>query len=858
MADAMVESFAGLLGAKTTERGSIALSDITLDDVAFYDFAFHEYFLPTEHGYLSFGRGLSEAALGYLDDLQRLGASDKELAVLAAFLVAFEDQLVHAVANSLPPHMVRPTLQLLTASLYRNHRDLLERILTYYLEQLERGRGEQVLTDLYRLLRIHFRFLWSYARDVQDPNWWQRWDDAQWKSYIEAQRPRQNVSTTFEEQWAEFSDVSAGYGFEVFPSHSVNVGLRLIYRQQWKLLGMQPGEIVRTVPLGPGQKERVSVKVVRRKKLTSTQESVEATESTTESGQTSKDSSELVKEAANSSNWKVDASVSGSFLVSASVSTSVGGTAEDKTRETSSSLTESMSKAATKVRKETKVVVSTEREETFETEQVSEIANPNNDIAVTYEYHTLQQQYEVFTALAEVQSVVLVAEYVPPPAEIDAAWVRRHDWIISRVLIDESFRATLNELIQDADVEDPEAGPDDPFRAMLNAATDKFSTFTTNSSSTNSPTSGGLSLPDIYAEPLRVYQERLRERMERERARLVRKTRRERLLDHLREHVLHYCRAIWMEEDHDQRMLRYKKENRRIPVEWRMDLNTGRYVPTGQDRPLVDLVEPTGPIGYVGNYAVFALRPLPGDEGPADQQDDQAPLRRLDVGLGAAAVPTPGVPAAHVVPTIDLATLFWIARAPYVSSGELVDPALVQARRRARAQTQISQEQLEDVASYLPRLRQRLRDQNGELDHTLVTANDPITADEWAEYLYRRELTRRFLVDSNNLYLSIRVGEGEVLEPFKRAHRYVDVRKAAEDLEASRLKNQRRAALLGDAGTFDPDIEKVVILNGPSGTISAGAVATTEAETTSSTSSTLASAPTSGPPADGDSSTPPS
>ncbi len=38
----------------------------------------------------------------------------------------------------------------------------------------------------------------------------------------------------------------------------MNLGLRLFYRHDWDLQGVQPGEIVKTVPLGPGQGTRIS------------------------------------------------------------------------------------------------------------------------------------------------------------------------------------------------------------------------------------------------------------------------------------------------------------------------------------------------------------------------------------------------------------------------------------------------------------------------------------------------------------------------------------------------------------------------------------------------------------------------
>ena len=88
---------------------------------------------------------------------------------------------------------------------------------------------------------------------------------------------------------------------------------------------------------------------------------------------------------------------------------------------------------------------------------------------------------------------------------------------------------------------------------------------------------------------------------------------------------------------------------------------------------------------------------------------------------------------------------------------------------------------------------------------------NPVSARDWGHYLHRKNATRRFLVDSNNLYVGIHVGEGTALEPFKHAHRYIDVLRAAEDLEADKQKNARRAAHIETPGEYDPDISKVVI-----------------------------------------------
>lgn len=637
--------------------------------------------------------------------------------------------------------------------------------------------------------------------------------------------------------------------FEVFPSGSVNLGLRLVYRQDWRLLCTQPGEIVRTIPLGPGQTERVTTKIVRRYKRTTSLETTTSVETQTETSESTKDSSEIVNEAMKA--WDLshshEANVNWGF-VSAKGSTSIGFKDEDRSKETSSSLSEAMRKTAEKIRRDTKVTVSTESEQTVETEQFSEIKNPNNEIAITFEYHKLQHQYEVFTHLAEMQMVVFVAEDLPTAGQLCNATymerlLRENDWILAKVLKDESYRETLNELSQHVNEtedsgaqSDTEGKADDMqdmqvFADMQETAKDKFAKFEVGEGG-----QGGLSIPDIYAEPQRIYQQELRAREERRRANAVWRQKLERLLSHIRQNLLYYFQAIWAYEPPDQRLLRYKKEGRRVPIEWRgtialiqkagtpLPISLSNFTPTDREAELWEIIDPTGPIGYIGNYAVFALKPL------ADHWEiSQVSLlgRRNDDRV-IADVEQQG----ELV--IGVNEVLGVLANPYTDpiTDSLKDPAWDLFQREAKKTSsgrlrQLTDEEVFDLISYLPRLADQLLDENGDV---IRGANDelkrPISQDEWGEYLYRKNNTRRFLVDSNNVYLNIRASGGAALEPFKRAHRYLDVLRAAEELRAERLKNIRRANLVASERGFDPDIEKVVIVGNESGNVGRAAAMT--------------------------------
>lgn len=796
----------------------------TLDQPAFYDFSFYEQLFPTELG--GYRGSLSERALATLDDLQATVGAD--LAALLLDILVHVERTVRANVRILKRgdwDEQQVVLDLLD-DFYRLRAAVLPDMLQAYQAEIWAGIGRHFLEDFLD------REIASYLRGRIYQAWpsfygfWSAWPGHFSQAYgwwhTEVNRdPTQGLpdwTGDFETRsqaqiWRDEDRASIrpeDHPFEVFEPGSVNLGLRLVYRQEWRHLGTQPGEIVRTLPLGPGQTERVTAKVVRRQKRITTLETTTSTETETESSESTKDSSEVVTEAASSFNWNVAAEVSGGIgFVSGSVSTSVGGTSEDRSRETSSSLSEAMRKTASKVRRETKVSVVTESEETLETERFSEIKNPNNESAVTYEFLKLQHQYEVFTRLAELQSVVYVAEEMP--ARIDEHWVRKHDWVLARVLKDESFRPTLSELTQEVDHE-AVLDRDGKTRELLDRAIERFASFEPNTRDQR----GGLAIPDIFSAPNAGYQAELRAAEERRRANEIRRIKRERLYQHIRDNILHYCQAIWRSEGSDQRLLRYKKEGRRLPIEWRGPLTIQRigapgldlsaFTPTGREADLWEVIDPTGPIAFVGNYAVFTLRPLPDHYEVSIRHPERRDEIRAVIDQGELLIGVNEILAAM--------------SAPYLGpAGTLLDPAWSFYQRQAlqiNLQTlrALSDGEVYDFLSYLPRLESVLLDQNGDVLRAAGQLAYQITRAEWGEYLYRKGNTRRFLLDSNNLYLNLRVSGGAALEPFKRAHRYLDVLKTAEQVSGERLKNDRRTALLNSDQAFDPDIQKVVVVSG--------------------------------------------
>lgn len=836
-----------LLESLLRSASSVAqpFAQLPLDDIAVQDFAFHEFLFDFDKGFGGVS-SLSSAGEAYLAAAKATGADDLLIAQLRVFLTSVEASAHRRVLVGGPASPTSAAILQMMALLYSE-----SDILMFLFLCSSYARPDDAFTEV--LMNSMVAFIGVNAAGAASDTAWPlfmtsvfRWLDMttftpasffQMASDPEAVKRAAGFNSAFDERYlfpwlaarlgeqpqsgGTTSPVVGAYPFVVAPEPSCNVGLRLTYRQQWRPLALQRGDLVRTVPLGPGQKERVSTKVVRRRKQSMSSESRQETESSTDTTNTTKGSSEIISEAANSFKWDVSAHASGTIgFVSAGVDADVGGGNEAKSRNSSSQLSEAVSKTASRMRTESKLIVSTESEVTFERESSSEISNPNNEIAITYEYYKLQQQYDVFTGLHQVEGVIYVAENLPAPSEVDEDWVRAHDWVIARVLLDESFRETLNELLSDVPEEvDPTVTPD-PYVAMLNEASSKFAAF---SASAGGSPQAGLSIPDIYATPQKMYQARVRDLIERDRANRLRRFRRGRLLQHIRANILHYCRSIWGAEDRDQRWLRYQKEGRQVPDEWKTTHFTpvtypdgtmgwaagGPWMPSGASRPLVDVVDPLGPIGYVGNCSVWALR-----------QTGAPPVIRLD---GLFPVFTGGGPATLAL-AVDLNGLMLLSRAHYVdpATGDLLDPALTGFRREAAGRTPaalagLGDAEVFDLVSYLPALAatlltadsppQVLRDGQGRLVN-------PPTTEQWAQYLYRSNGTRRFLVDSDNVTLALRVGEGAALEPFKRSHRYLDVLGAAATLQAERLKNERRQGLVSNVAAFDPDIEKVVVVGG--------------------------------------------
>jgi hypothetical protein len=281
-----------------------------------------------------------------------------------------------------------------------------------------------------------------------------------------------------------------------------------------------------------------------------------------------------------------------------------------------------MEKTSQKMKNDVKVSVSNEFQSASEYGRSSEISNPNDDIAITYVYSKLQQQFELFTTLNEVSNVVFVPEKIPSVKDIQIDWIRRYDWIIAKNLLDDSFQSDLTAVLNDnLDGDSYESDFDvSHFKDVSKKAKDALPDFT---SFVKGGAPGGT-IMDIYQAQNEIYLRQLDKIRAIKERRVIADRKFQRLKEHIQQNILHYMRAIWSAEDKDQRLLRYHE--RLVPTRWIFVPNqspemsdedgsfSGNFVPdySGRSlRKLSSIIDPSGPVGFSGNCLIFNLKTDP-------------------------------------------------------------------------------------------------------------------------------------------------------------------------------------------------------------------------------------------------------
>ena len=234
------------------------------------------------------------------------------------------------------------------------------------------------------------------------------------------------------------------YRFDVFAPASINYGLLLNYRQRWQPQSYQVGNLVKTIPLGPGETRKYTTKTVVKKSRNAKELDESLRSRKEDSSQTQRTDAEIFANA----NQKTDfaANASGSFKIGVydvHADTHVGGDQSAESKNSKRDQRESVLKAAQEYRDQHRLEVTTDETSESEVTSSSEIRNPNDELTVTYLFYELQRRYLVSELLHAATPVILVANDVPAPQEIDEAWLVRYDWILKRVMLDDSFLPAL-------------------------------------------------------------------------------------------------------------------------------------------------------------------------------------------------------------------------------------------------------------------------------------------------------------------------------------------------------------------------------------------------------------------------------
>ncbi|MEO1027546.1 MAG: hypothetical protein AAFX02_00675 [Pseudomonadota bacterium] len=429
---------------------------------------------------------------------------------------------------------------------------------------------------------------------------------------------------------------------------------------------------------------------------------------------------------------------------------------------------------------------------------------------------------------------------MPKPNEITEAWLIKYDWIIRDALLDQSYRQSLQYLSQtfagdefSVDILEqqwqaqPKVVQDlrqqgavhQTLRDAARQAVDTAVTMVaaTEASESLMPPSIGFNLGkqlfsaggDIAESELENARSALEwaeqdlDRLEgsiREamtaleratealvaaiRARLNLRTQIDRLILHVKENILHYMQAIWMEEHPDQRYLRlydmeiqwpgalsgtFSKATKPNVVEL-ADLaafnrfrNNRPTVPAGaikfdtpsftQTRRLHQVANLDKPLGFRGNFALFELT-----------EPNQISLfmaqEYMDTYFGIND-PEPFSDLPTASEALEIARCVWR------------NPKLDESGRK-------------DVAAWLIK--------------TLNAAH---------------RVSEEVVVPTGELFIEALPGSHPLLEDFKLRHRAYDAEMAATNVRLSQLEMVRRAMRLEDGDLTDPDIDKTVRVTAP-------------------------------------------
>lgn len=628
------------------------------------------------------------------------------------------------------------------------------------------------------------------------------------------------------------------YRFSVYAANqferSVNFGIVATYQQKWDPVSYQVGELMKTVPLAPKEVRRFTKKVVIRKSRAEKEVENSLHTRKTESSETARTETAIIQKAQHKTNFQLSANGGVNVgIAHASGSTAFAQNATTESQEVKKEFREAVFKAAEEYKSERTLEINVSTSEEVSFEESGEISNPNDEIPVTYLFYELQRRYKISEQIHRVTPIVLVAQEFPKPNEIDEDWIIAHDWILRRVILDDSFIPAMNYLA--SKVVGDEFSLQEQYQNMqqqrrlaeelkeelvaIRAQTEsRYAAFQKSiekraDAIQEEEDSGGIiPMPvgfitdsaEVSADAARVREDAAKDayeramkqekeivgRLERETTalnaltetytknlsdHLNRKTQIARLRVHLKSNIMYYMQAIWSHEPPDQRFFRLHEV--RVPklkgkTTYKLEVDPDAIpMPPDWKKPL----------------KLVAKCELDPDDVEFDTLEQVADIDNLL-----------GFKGNYM--------LF-----PLKKSNVLTDFMMLpynDAVMGIRDPDPLGNWTLTDFLKYVCCLHHKLSKQEfDELLPGLQTAyqqlvNAPGTDGE------------ELIVPTDSLFIEALPGVHPILEDFKLYHRVLDVKKVQADVRAAEFENVRAAARLLAGEREDPTIEKKVIIEG--------------------------------------------
>jgi len=630
--------------------------------------------------------------------------------------------------------------------------------------------------------------------------------------------------------------ISERYAFDVFAKNSVNFGVMVTYRQKWAPQNYQVGELVSTIPLAPKEIRRYTTRKVTKKTRATKELEDQLQTRKTESSDTARVESEIVAKAQEKTNFNITAkeSLGGEDSWQIESTQAFGGEQAKQSERTKKDFRESVMKSAQEFKQQHRMEIDTTESTELEDTTFHEIQNPNDELTVTYLFYELQRTYRISEKIHKVTPVILVANEVPAPNEIDDAWLIEHDWILRRTILDDSFRPALDYLtdsfvgaevnirlleanvlvhknvvmsvkqqlgVQSAILKREEQdvleavrdlGTGQQQQGMVDIVKRIFDPI----GITGTADTGVVSA----AETILDYAKETRDRADRERARLLaqletamsalqsavdklsaavrehydRVSEVDRLRVHVKDNILYYMQAIWSHEPPDQRFFRL----------YNIDV------------PVIKPKVPTTTLTVAPGSTL--LRKLLGRESAVVKIDipdidvetkNLVEIAELDTVLG-----YKGNYTIFPLKENNLLTLHMLQDYLDLGGGSVL-----------RDPDEIGDYPVEEIERFAMCLHEK--------DTALYNKH----RDELKKMLVERLSSPRapddlVIVPTSSLYVEALVGTHPLLEDFKLLHRALDVEKVQAEVRHAELENVRLAARALEGEREDPDIEKKIVV----------------------------------------------